>query len=57
MMLIYLGDVMRFLAIACILCNQIIEINSKTSILWKFNPNSGKIDGFTEDADQHVSGS
>lgn len=36
------------------LCNQIIGLNSRTSILWKLNDKSGKIDSYS-DSHQHVS--
>lgn len=40
--------------IVYILCNQIIGLNSKSSILWKLNDKSGKIVSYS-DSHQHVS--
>lgn len=54
-MLQFDGEAMRLVAVVCIVCSQVIGINSKTSILWKLNRNSGQIDGFNEDSNQHVS--
>lgn len=50
----FLENIFKLIMIAYILCNQIIGLNSKSSILWKLNDKSGKIYSFS-DNDQHVS--
>lgn len=50
----YLGNIVKLFTIVYILCNQIIGLNSKTSILWKLNTKSGQIDSYS-DSHQYVS--
>lgn len=50
----FLENILKLFMIVYILCNQIIGLNSKSSILWKLNDRSGKIYSFS-DNDQHVS--
>lgn len=50
----FLENIFKLFMIVYILCNQIIGLNSKSSILWKLNDRSGKIYSFG-DNDQHVS--
>lgn len=50
----FLENIFKLFMIVYILCNQIIGLNSKSSILWKLNDKSGKIYSFS-DNDQHVS--
>lgn len=50
----FLENIFKLFMIVYILCNQIIGLNSKSSILWKLNDKSGKIYSFG-DNDQHVS--
>lgn len=50
----FLENIFKLFMILYILCNQIIGLNSKSSILWKLNDKSGKIYSFS-DNDQHVS--
>lgn len=41
-------NVIQLLMIVYILCNQIIGLNSKSSILWKLNDKSGKIVSYSD---------
>lgn len=50
----FLENIFKLFMIVYILCNQIIGLNSKSSILWKLNDRNGKIYSFS-DNDQHVS--
>lgn len=50
----YFENTIKLLTIVYILCNQIIGLNSKSSILWKLNDKSGKIVSYS-DSHQHVS--
>lgn len=50
----YFENIIQLLMIVYILCNQIVGLNSKSSILWKLNDKSGKIDSYS-DSHQHVS--
>lgn len=50
----YFENAIRLFMIVYILCNQIIGLNSKSSILWKLNEKSGKIDSYSN-SHQHVS--
>lgn len=50
----FLENILKLFMIVYILCNQMIGLNSKSSILWKLNDKSGKIYSFS-DNDQHVS--
>lgn len=45
----YLDDVIRLVGVVFIVCSQLDAINSKSSILWKLNVESGLIDAFDED--------
>lgn len=47
-------NVINSVVVALILCNHIMGSNSKSSILWKLNDKSGKIDSYSENH-QHVS--
>lgn len=48
------GHLVKLIVIVYILCNQVIGLNSKSSILWKLNTKSGQIDSYS-DSHQHVS--
>lgn len=49
----YLCNALKPVLLVYIIYIQIIVINSKTSILWKLNVQSGNIDGFSE-GQRHV---
>lgn len=44
----YIRNVLKPFILIYIVCSQVVLINSKTSILWKLNVESGKIDSFGE---------
>lgn len=45
----YFRDAIKPFLLVYIVYIQVIVINSKTSILWKLNVQSGQIDGFDEE--------
>lgn len=45
----YLDDLIRLFMVVYIVCSQIVTINSKSSILWKLNADSGQINAFDEE--------